>query len=144
MRVALAPMMRFGVPLLAVAVACTPVPSPRLAIANGTDLDVTVVVNGQEIAVYPPGGGDEIDAEALPTLPWNVEARSPTGRVLTTMEVRPGDLQHTRDARGNESFSGTVATATLSCGLLILWAGYTPPSVPAPPPDAGQRGDCEP
>jgi hypothetical protein len=119
-------------------------PPPRLAVANGTQLDVTLVVNGQPIAVYPAGGGGEdIGFGELPPFPWHVEARSPTGRVLTTIDVEAGDVQHKSEA-GVESFTTVMGRVDLSCGRLTIWAGHVSPSGPPPAQDAGEPGDCEP
>jgi hypothetical protein len=134
-----------SLPLLIACVACTTISGPWLAVENGTDLDVTLVVNGEELAVYPAGGGGaELEFGELPPLPWRVEARSPSGRVLTSMEVHPGDVWRTSGAGGAESFSSTMGRVDLSCGRLTIWAGYTPPSGPAPGGNAGKAGDCEP
>ena len=134
-----------SLPLLIASVACTTMSSPRLVIENGTDLDVTLVVNGEELGVYPAGGGGEdLEFGELPPLPWRVEARSSSGRVLTSMEVHPGDIRHSTEAGGVESFTSTIGRVDLSCGRLTIWAGYFPPSGPAPGRDSGVAGDCEP
>jgi hypothetical protein len=62
------------------------VPATRvdLGIANGTTLAVSLFVNGQLVGVSPPDAlGPTIDPNSLPALAWTVEARSPTGRVLS-------------------------------------------------------------
>ena len=130
--------------LLAFATACAAAPQPILSLDNGTALEVTLVVNGEALAVAMPSGGLEVDAGELGSLPWIVEARAPSGRVLTTMEVQPGDLQHAIGPNGDGSSSGTISHVALSCGLLIVWAGYAPPSVPAAARGAGEPGDCDP
>jgi hypothetical protein len=76
----------------------SPSPSPssrvHLGISNGTTLDVTLVVNGQRVADYPARGAHpSIDDAPLPALPWEVEALSPSGRVLTSMHVDAGEVQ---------------------------------------------------
>ena len=89
-------------PSAAPTVTLTPSPQrPNLGAANGTTLTVTLVVNGQRVAVFPPGGPDpSIDLTALPPLPWTVEALSPSGRVLTSMRVQPGQVSLARAATG--------------------------------------------
>jgi hypothetical protein len=145
LRAALAELVRtLAVPILVISLAGCSGESPQLVLENGTDLEVTLVLNGQALAVALPDGGVEIAARELPPLPWRVEATSPSGRVMATMKVQPGDLEHTTEPGGGESFSGRVSHEVLSCGQLIIWAGYSPPSVPAPAPDAGKPGDCEP
>lgn len=89
--------------LLALLAACmaAPTPSrPNLGIANGTALTVTLVVNGQPIGEYKPGGDPFVDVSSRPPLPWDVEARSPTGRVLTSMHVEPGQVSSTHGSDG--------------------------------------------
>lgn len=142
--------MRLAVALLAISlVACNAAasPSPRtnLGISNGTTLTVTLEVNGQHVADFPPDGpAPTIDLAALPALPWNVEARSPSGRVLTSMQVKPGDIYSVTAAGGVVEHSGTIGRVDLSCGRLTIWAGDVQPSGPAPPPSPGTPGDCAP
>ena len=117
---------------------------PNLGISNGTTLAVTVGVNGRVIGIAAPGGpSPTFDAVALPDLPWTVEARSPSGRVLTSMTVEPGDVASTTPASGVTASSGTLARVDLSCGSLRIWAGF-PPSGPAPASPMGSPGDCAP
>jgi hypothetical protein len=127
----------FGIVLLVVA-GCGPsatgtaAPSVVLGVENGTTLEVTIVVNGQSVAVVPARSGLPGIA-GLPTLPWEVEARTPSGRVLTSMLVNVGDVGVNR---------GMFGRIDLSCGRLLIWAGVTRPSGPAPGP--GTLGDCAP
>lgn len=128
---------------------CTAAPTPApsaasavsLNVANGTTLAVTLVVNGQAVGAFPPqGAGPAIDTSRLPPLPWSVEARTSSGRVLATMVVHPGD--------GIENSAGMttipMGRVDLSCGRLTIWAGDHPPSGPIPPSPAGSPGDCVP
>lgn len=127
--------------------ACLPTmtPSrPNLGISNGTTLTVTLVVNGEPIGEYKPGGDPFIDVSSLPLLPWDVEARSPTGRVLTSMHVELGQVSSTTGAGGVVEQRGVLGRVDLSCGRLSIWAGDVQPSGPAPIPSAGRPGDCEP
>ena len=121
-------------------------PRPKLGVANGTTLTVTLVVNGQHAGDFPSGGpAPTIDVAALPPLPWNVEARSPSGRVLTSMQVRPGDVQTTIGPGGASEYGSIMfGRVDLSCGRITIWAGDVPPSGPAPPPSTGSPGDCAP
>lgn len=126
---------------------CTPSPEarPPLGISNGTTLAVTLLVNGQVVAGYPPGGGDsDVDVSRLPPLPWDVVVRTATGRVLTSMRVEPGQVSRTVDPAGVISTSGALGRVDLSCGRLDLWAGYDRPIGPAPGPSVGAPGDCDP
>src|SRR5438874_1511889 len=62
-------------------------PNPHLS--SGTTLAGTLVVRGQHSGDYPPGGSDPtIKLATLPPLPWKAEARSPSGRVLTSLVVQ--------------------------------------------------------
>ncbi len=117
---------------------------PNLSVGNGTTLTVTLVVNGQPVGDFPGGGPQPtIDIAALPPLPWTVEARAPSGRVLTSMMVKPGDIRTTTVAGGVET-SGTMGRVDLSCGRLTIWAGDVIPSGPAPASPPGSPGDCAP
>ncbi len=120
----------------------SPTPSPGLSIANGTTLTVTLVVNGTMVGTFAPGvERDPIPATDLPALPWNVEARSPSGRVLTSMTVRPGDVWQTSLPNGEGSARGDGARVDLSCGRLDIWSG---PPMLGPAPGTGSPGDCAP
>jgi hypothetical protein len=118
---------------------------PRLGIANGTTLDVTVFVNGSRVADSRPGAAAPmIDTTGLPPLPWTVEARTTTGRLLTSMQVVEGQVWSTTQPDGGSASSGTFGRVDLSCGRLTIWAGDVQPSGPAPPPNPGLPGDCLP
>ena len=137
----------FGV-VVAIA-ACNVLPPtgerPKLGISNGTTLDVTLFVNGVRVAEYPAGGPQpEIDSSRFPALPWVVEARSATGRVLTSMTVAPGQVRTTAVPGGGTEHSGAVGRVDLSCGRLTIWAGDIQPSGPMPGEQPGEPGDCEP
>lgn len=129
-------------------VSTTPVPTgdrPTLRIANGTTLDVTLFVNGVRVAESRAGAAaPEIDVSALPPLPWSVEARAASGRVLTTMQVEPGHVWSTTRPDGGLSNSGVFGRVDLSCGRLTIWAGAAVPGGPPPAPSSGVPGDCEP
>lgn len=117
----------------------------KLGISNGTTLDVSIFVNGQKVADVPASGPvPTIDPATLPPLPWEVEARSPTGRVLTSMTVEPGQVWSKTGPGGEGDYSGTIGRVDLSCGRLTIWAGDIQPSGPAPLPSAGSPGDCAP
>jgi hypothetical protein len=110
-----------------------------LGVVNATSLQVSLVVNGTVIKSFAPGGADKaIYVSALPSLPWAVEARTSSGRVLATMNVTAGDLQ----PESGITAHGTESGIGLSCGQLYMWSGPTEPSWPAPQP--GSPGDCLP
>jgi len=124
----------------------TSVPTARVALSlnvgNATALDVTLVVNGEVEGVYAANGPlTTLDPAKLPALPWTVEAKSPTGRILTTMTVTLDDATQS-DPNVHRIPSNWV---DLSCGRLTIWAGDYPPSGgPVPPSPAGSPGDCAP
>jgi hypothetical protein len=107
-------------------------------------MTIRVFVNDKLVAtVDPQGHGHEIDPSTLPSPPWNVEARTVSGRALIAMHVTADELK-TIVAIGAMYRSGAVGRVDLSCGSLRIWAGDLMPSGPAPDPSAGHRGDCAP
>lgn len=109
-------------------------PNYKLSIANYTTIAVTLVVNGKVIETVPAGGYQDPIKGELPGLPWNVETRSPSGRVLSRMTVNAGDVwQTTNEAKGD------AVRVDLSCGRLDVWSG---PPLLGPIPGPGQPGDC--
>jgi hypothetical protein len=102
----------------------SPQPSPQLtlSIANETSIAVGLVVNGSVVATVPAGVTEDPVKATLPALPWTVEARSPSGRTLETMIVRPGDTQ-TMSSENGQTQTGDVTRVLLGCGRLAIWAG---------------------
>jgi hypothetical protein len=114
-----------------------------LSIQNGTTITVTLVVNGTTVETVPLGTQESPIKAAIPALPWNVETRSPSGRVLSTMTVREGDATQTTLANGGIEHQGDFARADLSCGRLDVWAGDVRPIGPPPDQNASYPvGDC--
>lgn len=115
--------------------------SMPLSIQNGTTIAVTLVVNGIVVETVAPGGFQDPVTATLPGLPWAIETRSPSGRVLSTLAVRAGDVVYTTpDANGMSSAKGDAVRVDLSCGRLDVWSGppmLGPAFVPGPP------GDCD-
>jgi hypothetical protein len=118
----------------------TPITPMTLSIDNSTTIPVTIVVNGKTVETVPPGGHEDPITAPLPGLPWSVETRSPSGRVLSAMIVRAGDVwQTTPDPSGNSAAQGDAVRVDLSCGRLDVWSGpplLGPAFIPGPP------GDC--
>jgi hypothetical protein len=136
---------RFPLLLLSLAIAgCSLLPGerPTLGISNGTTLAVQLFVNGERVVEALPGRPTpDIDESRLPPLPWTVEARTVTGRVLVSMTVDSGDVTSTVYSDGHSGRSGTLGRVDLSCGRLDIYAG---PPAGGPPPGPGVPGDCVP
>jgi hypothetical protein len=137
--------------LAVVAVGCaslipTPPGSPafdaEIHVANGTNLVITIAVNGHAVGVAP-SGETIIPPGALPAKPWAVEAQSPTGRVLLSFEVGPGQVTTTTSPDGVTTMTGGGNRADLSCGRLDVYVGVRPLG-PPPPENPGVPGDCDP
>lgn len=121
----------------------TPVANPPLSISNQTTLRVTLVVNSEPIGTFPAGAyADPIKNLQLPDLPWNVEARTDSGRVLVSFTVKPGTVSATAYPGGPTVVRGAGARADLSCGRLDVWSG--PPLGGPMPPASFPPGDCNP
>jgi hypothetical protein len=80
-------------------------------------------------------------ATSLPALPWAIEARSPSGRVLTSLTVNSGDVWQVTFPDGSVGSKGDAARVDLSCGRLDIWSG---PPLAGPAPGPGSPGDCAP
>jgi len=107
-------------------------------VSNGTTLPLTIVVNGVIVRNIGPGDGthEPITADVLGPMPWHVEARTASGRVLVTLTVNDGDVVYGRDLS-----RGVAKRVDLSCGRLDVWAG---PPLAGPAPGPGVPGDCVP
>jgi hypothetical protein len=92
---------------------------PGLGAENGTDITIDLVLNGESLGSIGPGSGMEVASRwRLPALPWEVEARTESGRVLVTMTVSAEELQR------NGVKAGGVA---LPSGRFAMWAGVAAP-----------------
>ena len=143
---ALAPMLALVAALAVSGCAAGPTVAPSspapLAISNGTSITVTLVVNGAVVETVPPGGYQDPVTASLPPLPWSVEARSPSGRVLSRLSVSAGDVVYTTpDASGHSSAQGRATRVDLSCGRLDVWSG--PPMLGPSVAPGGSPGDCD-
>jgi hypothetical protein len=117
------------------------VDSIGIGVDNATTLDVSLVVNSVVVEKLAPHTADRaIPMSALPPLPWVVQVRTSSGRVLVTLTASPGDVQS--PAPTGQVHSGKEAGVGLSCGQVYLWTGATEPSWPAPA--SGSPGDCQP
>jgi hypothetical protein len=118
-----------------------PASIPAFGATNGTRLDIGLFVNGQLVAKLSPGQSIDPSTTPMPPLPWSVEARSATGRVLGSTSVQPGGATCIPVEGGVERCSGALILVTLVCGRFEFFAG-TVPSIPAPMPGVGEP--CEP
>ena len=116
------------------------VPSFEFGYSNGTKLDIAIAINGQVVVVAAPGqGAPQVDVP-MPSLPWHVEARTASGRVLGSFDLLDG--QATCEPVGDAvRCSGGLLRVDLSCGRLDIWAGVRPSG---PMPGPGVPGDCQP
>jgi hypothetical protein len=112
-----------------------------LHVSNGTTLPVSITVNGQDIGAVRAGDVLTVPSGVLPPMPWTVDARSPSGRLLTTMTANREDIHQEDFGNGTTQESGAGARIDLSCGRLDLWVGVRPLG---PVPGPGVPGDCAP
>ena len=132
-----------GIVLACAALACEPVPRAEahdLTVSNQTSLAVTIVVNADPVRTVPPSSQQTMTVRELPPLPWAVEARSPSGRVLGKLSIQLGDVW-VRARETSREMKGDALRIDLSCGRLDLWSG---PPILGPAPGAGTPGDCAP
>ena len=135
---------RWSLSALGVIAACSATPTGAahdLGVSNQTTLTVTIVVNGAVVRTVQRQAQEIVSARDLPPLPWLVETRTPSGRVLSNMTVRAGDVSETNLPGGGREIKGDAARVDLSCGRLDMWSG---PPLLGPPPGSGTPGDCEP
>lgn len=134
--------MRVFILLMVVVLGCAvPHETRDLSVSNQTTLVVTVAVNGAVLQTVPPGEVAAIFMSGSASGPWTVEARTPSGRVLSSMTVRPGDVSETTNPDGSRTRRGAAVRVDLSCGRLDMWSG---PPLAGPVPGPGKPGDCEP
>lgn len=134
----------FSALLLALISACSPAPTAEahdLVISNQTALAITLVVNNVVVRTVQAHKQDAVFVRELPPQPWVVEARTSSGRVLSSMTVRPGDVWETTSPDGSNQMTGDAVRVDLSCGRLDMWSG---PPLLGPPPGPGKPGDCDP
>ena len=103
---------------------------------NQSDRALEMFVNGGKIADVAPRSAPTFAAAKLPPLPWAVDLRLPTGRVLVSLTVTSGSV--VRTASGSQGFGSRV---DLSCGRIELYAVLP---LGGPAPGAGTPGDCGP
>src|SRR6266446_4240936 len=88
----------FTAAVLALVATCSPAPTAAardLVVSNETTLGITLAVNGVVIRTVQAHMQESVLVKDLPPQPWLVEARTPSGRVLSSMIVRRGDVWET-------------------------------------------------
>jgi len=103
---------------------------------------VTLVVNGAVARTVRPQTQEIVFAKDLPPLPWSVETRSPSGRVLSQMTVRAGDASETNLPGGGREVKGDAARVDLSC-VVVSTCGRVRRCSDLPLGRA-HLGDCDP
>jgi hypothetical protein len=117
-----------------------PPESMSVSVSNSTTLSVNLYVNGTFMTTLDPGacvgchGDDAVPAIVLPPLPWNVEVRTQSSRVLVALPIKAGDVIET-----NSYLKGDGNRVDLSCGRIDVWSG---PPLLGPAPGPGTPGDC--
>lgn len=118
-----------------------PADQMQLSVANGTSIDVVLVVNGLRIRTIDRFARIDVPASDLPALPWAAEVHLPGGRTLVATTVHAGDVWSTAVPAGGTEQRGVGARVDLSCGRIDLYSG---PVMLGPAPGSGAPGDCEP
>ena len=129
---------------LALNATCSPSPTGEahdLVVSNQTTLTISLVVNSAVVRTVQPHRQETVSTRDLPSLPWSVETRTRSGRVLSRMTVRAGDVTETALPNGGREMKGDAVRVDLSCGRLDMWSG---PPLLGPPPGPGAPNDCEP
>ena len=124
--------------------ACSSAPTGAahdLVVSNATTLTVTLAVNGAVARTVRPQTDETVSTSDLPPLQWSVETRTLSGRVLSRMTVRAGDVWETNLPGGGREMNGDAVRVDLSCGRLDMWSG---PPLLGPLPGPGTPGDCDP
>jgi len=80
----------------------------KLWVNNDTSIAITIVVNGTKLETVPANTVEQPIKADLPALPWHVEAVSPSGRLLTSLDVH---------------YPPAAVREDLSCGRLELLYG---------------------
>ncbi len=109
----------------------------RLSVSNQTSLFIRLRVNEVEMLIAPRGHRDPIPSESLPDAPWRIQVLTESGRLLSSLDVNPGDIVTTANHA-----QGKAVRVDLSCGRLDVWAG--PPLAGPAPPRSFPAGDCDP
>jgi hypothetical protein len=111
-----------------------PTNSPySVSVRNFTTIPIAIAVNGTVLEAVPAGTVEDPIKAPLPPRPWEVEARSPSGRVLATMTVGPNDSLSYNEGR--------AGMADLACGRVVIWTGNPMTGGPTFVPDPSKPCD---
>jgi hypothetical protein len=107
-----------------------------LVFENSSTLEIGIRVNGKDLDPAPAGasGGRAIPAGGFP---WHIEAVTPGGRVIASMDLVAAP---TCVPAGDDGMAcdGAIALVDMVCGRFAMWATGTVPSFPAPVPGVGE------
>jgi hypothetical protein len=121
-----------GTVMAAIVAGCAIVTGPRVAVMNGTDVPISVHVDGAWVGTVGPGASADVPF-SLGTGTTDIQARSPTGAVLVSLlGTRP-----MFDAAIDGSMPMS-AWQDLACGRLLLSVGPFDRSALPPAPVGGQ------
>lgn len=99
-------------------------PSQRLehpiVISNGTTRPITLLIDGQDFLTVPAESGATVPVATIPRLPFELEARLPSGQVIGSRVMSEPE--------------GSLLRVSLTCGVLDVWSGATQPLGPRPDP----------
>jgi hypothetical protein len=105
-----------------------------IGIANGTSIEVELLVNGTHVRTIPPLTNLAVLSSELPALPWQADVTTAAGRTLVALDIKSGDVH-----RSANDWRGVGRRADLSCGRLDVYSG---PPMLGPMPGPGVPGDC--
>ena len=151
---ALGSFLKTGFALVAAVVlvaSATAVPSPtaslrvRVGVSSGTTMALSVALNGQHLGdISPTDTAAAFGPASLPQLPWDIEVRSTSGKVLVSMTVQVQDVLSTALPGGGQVVTQRFERVDTTCGQLMVWTGEVEPSVADLPAPRSSVGPCNP
>jgi hypothetical protein len=109
---------------------------PRVHVDNGTDIPITIYVNGVQADSLDPGASSDALIAGRAGPPYAIEARTPSGTAIARFAVSSAAYRGVASGA-----AGTASTMAFPCGRIGFTLG-TPPS-PLPPDDpAPSAGPC--
>lgn len=83
-------------------------PADRIALENRTDTPVAVHVNGGWVGTYPAGAVVNVPIRGHGGPPFRIEARSPSGAILSELTLSAQDAREVAEGRSSMSGGGAV------------------------------------